>query len=298
MLVETIQGSFIFGIMNPSDKITVYSADTLNQSFLSILVRVFRELPEAHELGLRLFKRNIKAMYRQSLFGFAWALFPPIITAALWIFLRNNNVMSMGDTGIPYPIFVLTGTMLWQIFMESIQAPIKNVTANKTMLVKINIPREALLLSGMYEVLFNMFIKLALLAVIFIVFNQPIDTHILLVPIGIFAIILCGFAIGLILTPIGVLYNDINYGLVITLPFLMYLTPVVYPKPTEGVVATIMKLNPLAVLIPETRFWFTGQPGEAMSIFWAYTVFFAFLLFLGLVVYRLALPMIIERIGS
>lgn len=278
---------------------TIYSADAGERNLLHHLRSIIRDLPDSHELGLRLFKRNLKALYRQSLLGFAWALFPPLMTAALWIFLRSNNVMSMGDTGISYPVFVLTGSMLWQIFTESIQAPIKNVSANKSMLVKINIPKEALLLSGIYELLFNVLIKIGLLAIIFVFFRQEIGLSLLMVPVGIAAIIICGFSIGLALTPIGMLYQDIQKGLTVILPFLMYLTPVVYPKPTgDGIVAQIMKVNPMATIIPETRNWFTAQPGEALTMFWMYTGFFALLLFLGIVVYRLAMPMIIERIGS
>ena len=284
--------------MNQSSKVTVYSAEASNQSFNYVLVAILKEIPVAHELGLRLCKRNIKAMYRQSLLGFAWALLPPLITAGLWILLRSNNVMDVGNTGISYPVFVLTGTMLWQIFTESVLAPIRNVTANQSMLTKINIPREALLLSGVYEVLFNTLIKLGLLAVILVFFRQTVDVYLLLVPVGIFAIILGGFAIGLVLTPIGVLYKDINYGLVIALPFLMYLTPVIYPKPTTGLVGTIMKFNPMATLIPETRLWLTGQSGEAAGMVWLYAMVFTFLLFLGIVIYRVSLPMLIERIGS
>ena len=192
--------------MDQSHKITVYSANATNRSLFAILMAIFRELPEAHELGLRLFKRNLKAMYRQSLLGFAW-LVPPLITAALWIFLRGSNVMSVGDTGIPYPVFVLIGTMMWQIFSEAMQAPIKNVISNKSMLVKINIPREALLLSGIYEVLFNVLIKLGLLVIIFVVFKQAVGVSLLLAPIGILSLLLCGFSLGLILTPIGPVYG-------------------------------------------------------------------------------------------
>jgi lipopolysaccharide transport system permease protein len=133
--------------MDQHQKITVYSADTTDRSIASHFRDIFRELPEAHELGSRLFKRNIKAMYRQSLLGITWALFPPLITAGLWIFLRGNNVMSLGETSVPYPVFVLVGTMLWQIFTESILSPLKSITTNKAMLIKINIPREGLLLS-------------------------------------------------------------------------------------------------------------------------------------------------------
>ena len=284
--------------MNQHQKITIYSADTTDRSVVSHFRDIFNELPEAHELGYRLFKRNIKAMYRQSLLGFAWALFPPLITAALWIFLRGNNVMSFGATDVPYPVFVLVGTMLWQIFTESIMAPLKSVTTNKSMLVKINIPREGLLLSGIYEVIFNVLIKLFLLAVIFIAFRQPVTISVLGVIPGILGIMICGFALGLILTPIGMLYMDIQRGLTIILPFLMYLTPVIYPMPKEGMVALIMKLNPMAVLLVETRNWFTSQPVLDLNMFLIYTGVFIFLNIIALMIFRISMPMIIERSGS
>jgi len=284
--------------MDQHQKITIYSADTTDRSVASHFRDIFRELPEAHELGLRLFKRNLKAMYRQSLLGFVWALFPPLVTAAIWIFLRGNNVMSMGETSIPYPVFVLVGTLLWKIFSESMMAPLQSITSNKAMLIKINIPREGLLLSGIYNVIFNVLIKIFLLAIIFIVFKQPISLSIIGVIPGILSIIICGFAIGLILTPLGMLYTDISRGLGLILPFLMYLTPVIYPKPTEGMIALIMKLNPMATLLVETRNWFTSQPAQELNMFMIYTAAFMVLAFFALMIFRISMPMIIERIGS
>lgn len=285
--------------MSYRDKITVYSAEAYNRSIIWHLVEIVRDLPRSHELGFRLFKRNIKAQYRQSLLGFAWALFPPLMTAALWIFLRGTNVIKMGDTGISYPVFVLTGTLLWQIFSESILLPLKEVTANKAMLSKINIPREGLLLAGIYELVFNILIKLGLLTIILVYFQQTVNlTGLLLVPLGIFAIAVTGFSIGLALTPVGMLYTDINRGLAVILPFLMYLTPVIYPTPKSGFAAMILKFNPLATLIPQTRNWLTAQPVMDMQLFWIFTLAFFLLLILSLVVYRLAMPMIIERIGA
>lgn len=284
--------------MDPHQKITIYSADTTDRSIASHFRDIFRELPEAHELGYRLFKRNIKALYRQSLLGITWALFPPLVTAALWIFLRGNNVMSMGETDVPYPVFVLVGTMLWQIFTESMLAPLKSVTTNKAMLIKINIPREGLLLSGIYEVMFNVLIKIILLVIIFIAFQQPVTISVIWVIPGILSIMLCGFALGLILTPLGMLYTDIQRGLAIALPFLMYLTPVIYPKPMEGTVALMMKLNPMATLLVETRNWFTSQPVLDLNMFMIYTVVFAVVAFFALMIFRISMPMIIERIGS
>jgi len=59
---------------NPADKITVYTSGAGSRSVWRHLAEVFREFPQAHELGYRLFKRNIKAQYRQSFLGFGWAL--------------------------------------------------------------------------------------------------------------------------------------------------------------------------------------------------------------------------------
>src|SRR5687768_7220164 len=81
--------------MTLNEKVTIYSAEGTKISIASYLKDILVSLPQAHELGLRLFKRNLKALYRQSLLGFAWALLPPVATAALWIFLRGNDVISV-----------------------------------------------------------------------------------------------------------------------------------------------------------------------------------------------------------
>lgn len=285
--------------MSMKQKITIYTAEAAKNSILSHLCDVIYSLPQAHELGLRLFKRNLKALYRQSLLGFGWALLPPIATAALWIFLRGSNVVNMEDTSVSYPVFVLTGTILWQILSESILAPLAQVTDNRAMLSKINIPREGLLLAGIYELLFNIGIKALLLAFIYVFFHQTVSVSgLLLAPLGIFAISLAGFSIGLVLTPLGMLYKDINRGLALLLPFFMYLTPVVYPVPRGGTIGLIMRWNPLAPLITQTRNWLTAQPVNDMPIFWLYTLAFGLLFLFALVIYRLSMPMIIERIGS
>jgi lipopolysaccharide transport system permease protein len=285
--------------MTRNENVIVYSAEASKRSIVAYLNIIMHELPQSHELGFRLFKRNLIALYRQSLFGFGWALLPPLATAALWIFLRGNNVVSMDDTGVRYPVFVITGTLLWQVFSEAISAPLSQVTENKAMLSKINIPREGLLLSGLYQLIFNIIIKVLLLVGVFLIFHQAVSfSSVAFVPVGLFAIGLAGFSVGLLLTPLGMLYQDVNRGLTVLLPFLMYLTPTVYPAPREGVMGLVMKFNPIANFITQTRNWFLSQPVYDMQYFWIYLIGFTLIFLIALVVYRLSMPMIIERIGS
>jgi lipopolysaccharide transport system permease protein len=285
--------------MKKKEKITIYSAGASNRSIAVHLREIVNDFPLAHELGFRLFKRNLRALYRQSLLGFGWALLPPLATAALWIFMRGSDMVRTQETGISYPIFVLTGTMLWQIFSEAISAPINQVVQNKAMLSKINIPREGLLLSGVYELLFNVAIKLFLLALVYLFYHQKTSlSSLVFVPLGILSISLAGFSIGLILFPLGMLYQDFNKGLAVLLPFFMYLTPVVFPIPAQGRISVLMKFNPLTNIITQTRNWFTAQPAYDLQMFSVFTLSFVLLFLICLVVYRISMPMIIERMGS
>jgi homopolymeric O-antigen transport system permease protein len=285
------------GKQNDQLAITTYDArEKVNWG--QVITGLIKGIIDGHGLGVQLFKRNLKAQYRQSLLGFAWALLPPIIVSVTWIVLQGSKVINVAVPGISYPVFVMTGTLLWQIFTDSVLMPLKNVTLNKSILVKINFPREALLISGVYEVLFNVLIKVGILVLIYVWFNQSIGFTILYGLLGIFCLMSFGLGIGILLTPIGMLYQDIQRGITILMPFLMYLTPVIYPMPATGRFAAIMQFNPLAGLIPVIRNWLTLQTPGNMDLFVMYSIIGFVLLFLSLIVYRVAVPIIIERIGA
>ena len=53
----------------------------------------------------------------------------------------------------------------------------------------------------------------------------------ILLPLALLSLILVGTAVGLLLTPVGVLYSHIGKGLPLLMQFMMYLTPVVFAMP-------------------------------------------------------------------
>ena len=263
------------------------------------LVReMFRDLLASRELAWRLFVRDVSARYRQSMLGYVWAFLPPLVATFTFVLLNRSGVFSSGETAVPYPAYVMIGTLLWQVFADAINSPIKTVTSAKAMLTKINFPREAILLSGLYEVLFNFVIRLVLLVGTLIWFKMvpPITAPLALA--GVLAILCFGFMIGLLLTPVGLLYTDIGQTLTIMVSFWMLLTPVVYKPPSTGLLATLSKLNPVSPLIITTREWLTVGP--ATQFIPALCVFLATLLLLfgGWVLYRLTMPILVERMGG
>jgi lipopolysaccharide transport system permease protein len=166
------------------------------------------------------------------------------------------------------------------------------------MLAKINFPREAILLGGLYMVIFNFFVRLFLVVAVMIFWQVPIDSSVLFFPFAMSALLLTGFAIGLALTPLAGLYGDIGRGIPIIAQFWMLLTPVVYPARTEGLAGWLATWNPISPLITTARECLTAQPLTLLPAFCIVTACAAVATFLGLVLFRLAMPHLIVRMGG
>jgi len=257
-----------------------------------------KDLWSGRELAWRLAVRDISAQYRQSVLGVLWALIIPLANTGVWLFLSSSKVVKVTEPAIPYAVFVFTGTLLWSILIDALNAPVMQVNNNKSLLAKINFPREALILSGVYQTLFNGAIKIGILLIVIPILGVKPGWGGLLIPLGLFSLVLAGTAVGLLLTPLGVLYGDIGKGIPLITQFLMYLSPVVFPLATTGWTATLMRLNPLTPLIINARAWFTGQPTQLLSE-WILAVGGSIvLLLLTWMVYRLAMPILIERMSA
>jgi lipopolysaccharide transport system permease protein len=82
---------------------------------------------------------------------------------------------------------------LWQVFVDAIQSPIGSFNSAKSMLAKINFPREAILLGGLYMVIFNFFVRLFLVVAVMIFWQVPVDSSVLFFPFAMCALLLTGF---------------------------------------------------------------------------------------------------------
>lgn len=279
-------------------KTTIYTPASQIKNPFKILRETFSDLYLSRELAFRFAKRNISAQYRQSLLGILWAFIPVIISASIWIFLNGEKIVNISTTDIPYPVFVFVGIMLWQSFTEMLNAPISSVMNNKGLLSKINFPREALLMAGFLETLFNFSIRLLLIVAILTIFGVTPSYSIIYAPIGIFMLFLLGQAIGLLLLPMAMLYSDVGRGIAAVINIWMFLTPVIYPEPKGTLGKIIGQFNPVAPLLTTTRSWLTGTQPTSLDAFFIVSVIVVLAIVLGLLLFRVALPHLIARIGS
>lgn len=279
-------------------KTTVYTPESSLRNPARMLREMFSDLLAGRELAWQLTLRDIRAQYRQTALGLLWDFILPLANTAAWLFIQGSGIVTLQPTTLPYPVYVFVGTILWAIFMDAVNAPLQQTTAAKPMLAKINFPREALVLSGIYQTLFNAGIKIGVLLAVLLIMRVTPGGGLLLFPLAVLSLILAGTALGLLITPVGMLYTDVGKGLPLLLQFLMYLTPVVFPMPTSGWAATLFQFNPLTPLILTARDLLTGFAPEHLGAFLLVNASMLALLALMWVVYRAAMPVLIERMSA
>ncbi len=278
--------------------ITTYTPESRIRHPISLVKEMWRDLKASRELAWRLVIRDISALYRQTALGYFWAVFPPLVTSMVLVLLRGSNMLDVNIEGIPYTAYVMVGTVFFQLFVDALNAPLKVVTESKAILTKINLPREALILSGMGQVLFSFAIKIVLLVAVLIYFKVPVSWTTVFLPIPLTGLLLLGTMIGVLLIPIGLLYKDIQSSLLIVTQGLVFLSPVAYPPSTGGTLGKLININPITPLLMGAKnVMLKGIPANLTPFLIVFGITLG-LLFVGWVIYRLALPIIIERIGQ
>ncbi|MBW1981206.1 MAG: ABC transporter permease [Deltaproteobacteria bacterium] len=276
----------------------IYSADSYLRRPAQLVRSMVRDFLAARELAWRLFVRNVNAMYRQTILGYIWAFLPPLFTALVFVFLNSQRILNVGETRLPYPAYALIGTVLWQTFTDALNSPLRMINQSKSFIIKINFPREALILAGLAEVFFNFTIRLVLLLLVFCWYRLPISPSILFVPLGVISLVALGLFFGIFLVPLGVLYQDIEKALPLFTSIWLLLTPVVYPPPVSWPASLISIINPVSPLLVNTREMLTNGSCTNMSGFYLVVGLTFLFLLVGWVLYRLALPHLIERLGA
>jgi lipopolysaccharide transport system permease protein len=273
-----------------------YSAEPQLRAGGSFAAETWRDLSVAGPVAWQLFVRRLQAGYRRSLLGYLWLVLPPLATTGVWVALNAAQVLRVGGTRVPYPLFVLAGTVLWQLFVDALNAPLAQLSGSRAILGKSRIPHEAFLLAGAIEVLFNFAVRALVLLPVFAWFGGAPAASLLLAPAGVAALLLLGFAAGLLLAPLGLLYADVARALTLATGVLFFLTPVLYPLPAAGPAAVLRVANPVAPLLSTTREWLTGGAPAPAAGFVPVVAASLVALAMGWLCYRLARPHLISRL--
>jgi lipopolysaccharide transport system permease protein len=270
---------------------TIYTADPELQHPLRFLAAAGVDLRGAFPVAWHLFRRNLRVTYRRSFLGYLWLFLPMATTALLCLYLQSRRIVTVGETGMPYALFVLTGMTFWQFFVEALNAPAQRLKVERQLITRSRVPHEALMMAGALEAVLNVLVRLVVVVPLLLI-NHVLDgTSLYLLPATLAALLLLGTGGGLLIAPLGLLYDDVGRATAMITGFWFFLSPILYPIPPGG----IATLNPVTPLIDAARASLTG--GTVGPAFFIVTLIAIALTVFGWLLYRLAQPHVIARLG-
>src|SRR5262245_29122318 len=193
--------------MSSSQEEVEYTSDSDLRRPGRLLTVMWRDLRASRSLGWRLMVRDIRAAYRQSFFGIAWAFLPPLVMTLGFTLAGRAGVITIASTDLPYPAYVIISMILWQTFVDAVNGPVLAVSTAKPLLARVKFPYEALVLAKLGEVCFNFAIKLTLLVAVYAWYDLPVSWSAWLAPLALLQLILFGTLTGLFLAPLGALFQ-------------------------------------------------------------------------------------------
>ncbi len=172
--------------------------------------------------------RDIKVRYKQTAIGVLWAILQPILTTAIFtvIFTQFARFDSLQ---IPYPLFALSGLLLWLFTNTSITTASNSLVGNSNLVTKIYFPRLIVPLAATFSGLIDFVLGLVLLAVFMIYYGIGLTWQIVFAPIFILLTITLALSLGTLFAALNVRFRDVKFALPFALQIWMFISPIFYP---------------------------------------------------------------------
>jgi lipopolysaccharide transport system permease protein len=219
------------------------------------------ELWEYRELFYFFTWRDVKVKYKQTVLGFLWAILQPLFMTVVFTLFLGESISQKTQLTIPYPVFALSGMLLWGIFSGGMSNAANSMVSNANIIKKIYFPRLIIPISAILVSLIDFFIASIVFLVVLFFYKVNINyMSILFLPLSVIITCLSAMGIGTTLAAMNIKYRDVKYVIPFLVQGLLFLTPVLYPEniSTYPVIKFILKLNPLAGALELMRGIFNG----------------------------------------
>lgn len=255
----------------------------------------FREIYRYRDLLMLFVRRDVVAMYKQTVLGPVWFFIQPILTSLIQ-FVVFGKIANIPSDGVPYFLFVLAGNVLWNYFSISFTATADTFKKNEAIFGKVYFPRAimplAVTISNLLKFLVQFVFFIAVLGYIMWRGGQvnP-NIYMVLTPVILLAMALISMGFGMLITSMTTKYRDFTFLLSFGVGLLMYLTPVVYPTslvldrfPLEY--QWLIYANPLTGIFDIFKYAYLGEGVLNWGAIVYSGVFAVFIFFFGLIVFN------------
>ena len=214
--------------------------------------------------------RDVKVRYKQTAIGVLWAILQPVLTTVIFTVIFST-VARFESQNVPYPLFALSGFLVWLFVFNSISFSANSLVGNTNLVTKIYFPRlivpVSATLSGLFDLLFS-FAVLAAMMIYYLVKNAvALSWQIVFVPFFIFLAVLLAVSLGTLFSALNVRFRDVKFALPFALQVWMFASPIFYPPEILSEKARfVLAFNPLTGILQGFRGALFGERFDWLTI--------------------------------
>lgn len=226
----------------------------------------FKELKEYQDLFFFLVWRDIKVIYAQTIFGFAWAIFNPLVQIVVFTIIFGN-IAKVSTDGIPYVLFATLGVIPWTYMSQAMTGASQSLVSGKSMLGKIYFPRLIFPLSTLLSKLLDFAISMVIVLCVLLYFRVSPTWNLVYLPIFFLMMVLIPAGVGLWFSSLALRFRDVRFIMQFLMQMLMYSAPIVYSASSiPDAYRVLYSLNPIVGVIEGYRACLLGLPIQWLYI--------------------------------
>lgn len=232
----------------------------------------------------QLVSRDFKNKYKRSVLGALWSFMNPLMLMSVQYFVFSTIFRSNIEN---YPVYLLSGTVLFNFFTESTNVSMYAITGNAGLIKKVYVPRYIYPVSKVLSTGINLSISLIPLLVMCLATGVRLTRAWLLIPYALVCMLVFCIGMGFILSAVMVFFRDVQFIWSVLCMVLTYATPLFYPESIlPAGFRRVLYINPLYHIIQFFRVivlqGISPQPREYLICALLASVFLG----IGLLVFR------------
>jgi lipopolysaccharide transport system permease protein len=203
-------------------------------SLLADVREMLAEQVQYRELLLQMTRRDLLLRYKQTIMGFGWAVFMPLMNTAIFsvVFMQVARV----ETPVPYPIYAYCGLVAWNFFASSQRFAVNALTSNSNLVTKVFFPREIFPFSVVIVSMVDFAVASLVLIGMMIYYGIGITPALAWLPL------------------VNLFYRDVKYLFEVVITVWMFATSVLYPvSAIGGKLGVLLQLNPMTPIVDAYR---------------------------------------------
>ena len=214
--------------------------------------------------------RDVKVRYKQTAIGVVWAILQPVLTTAIFTLIFSTVARFESQT-VPYPLFALSGFLVWLYVFNSVGFAANSLIGNTNLVTKIYFPRLIVPVSATLSGLFDLLFSFAVLAAMMIYYSWKgafaVGWQLALAPVFVLLAIMLAVSLGTLFSALNVRFRDVKFALPFALQVWMFASPIFYPPEILSEKARfVLAFNPLTGVLQGFRAALFGESFDWLTI--------------------------------